>query len=123
MAGELTITVLAAKDLKSTDFFGKMDPFCVLKVGTASEKTKTHVDGGKNPIWNETFTFQINDELEATAELYDEDLLTAPDLLGTVSIDLAKLRSKLKDHIELPVITKNEKHRGLLVVKLAFTPA
>jgi hypothetical protein len=51
----------------AVDFFGKNDPYCILLLQAGSTvnrqkwRSKTHQEGGKNPAWNETHTFQINE--------------------------------------------------------------
>ena len=61
--------------------FGKADPYCRLRIGTQEFTTKHNPGGGKNPIWNEEFAFDISSEreiefevsllLEAFAKLFD----------------------------------------------------
>jgi Ca2+-dependent lipid-binding protein len=48
-----------AKDLKDRDWFGKQDPYCILALGSQKVRSRTHIDGGKAPVWNETFNFQV----------------------------------------------------------------
>ncbi len=40
----------------------RQDPYCILRVGGQQFRTRTAVDGGKNPVWNETFTFNCINE-------------------------------------------------------------
>lgn len=35
------------------------DPYCIVKCGGQTFKTRTAKDGGKNPVWNETFTVGV----------------------------------------------------------------
>jgi hypothetical protein len=36
-----------------------MDPYLVCKVGTVESKTNTLEEAGKNPKWNERFTYDL----------------------------------------------------------------
>ena len=49
--------------------FGKADPYCSIRIGTQDFSTKPVVGGGKNPIWNEQFVFDISNEKELDMEV------------------------------------------------------
>jgi Ca2+-dependent lipid-binding protein len=51
--GILTVNVLRAKLLKDQDVFGKMDPFCEVKVGHQVKTTKVKEEAGLTPEWNQ----------------------------------------------------------------------
>ncbi len=36
---------------------GKQDPYCVITLGGKTYRSNTNTDGGKNPVWNQLFTF------------------------------------------------------------------
>lgn len=55
---KVTVKIVCAQILKNHDMFGKMDPYCIAKMGTQQHKTQIHRRGGKNPFWNETFTLK-----------------------------------------------------------------
>lgn len=75
LPNELTVSILRAKDLLIMDSAlmgkGSSDPRVVVVVG--SEKKKTEVmHKNLSPVWNEKFTFQIND-LESSIAITVED--------------------------------------------------
>lgn len=76
-------------------------------------------DGGKNPVWNEQFRFNIINENSVSIQLMDEDV-TLPDLIGNARIDLAKARTYGSDAIQAPVISKSGKQHGFIQVALSF---
>eukprot|EP00955_Chlamydomonas_euryale_P100007 365253-Chlamydomonas_euryale.AAC.35 len=56
------------------DTFGKQDPYVVVRVGRQTYKTKVQHNGGINPVFNETFVFNMtsaNDELKIVLREYD----------------------------------------------------
>ena len=54
--------------------FGKQDPFAEIGIRLQKFKTKTHTDGAKAPVWNETATMDVLDLTEEmTVQVYDED--------------------------------------------------
>ena len=54
--GNLIIKIVKANNLVNADIFDLSDPFCVVKVGEQSQKTKV-IDNNLNPIWEEIFSF------------------------------------------------------------------
>ena len=53
--GVLIFKVVQGKLLRNTEFFGQMDPFLQVEINGKTYKTTTIKEGGKNPVWNETF--------------------------------------------------------------------
>lgn len=70
------------------------DPYAVLKVGGQTFRTKTHTDGGKNPVWNETFAVNVINDNTADLTLYDSDV-GKDDVIGTATVGLAKVRARV----------------------------
>lgn len=55
---------------------GEMSPFVTIEYQGMEFKTLTIKNGGKHPVWNQTFEihlFSLNDEVKITC--YDEDML------------------------------------------------
>eukprot|EP00798_Chlamydomonas_sp_ICE-L_P005073 gene5073-34871_t len=98
-AGALKVTIETASGLKDKDLFGKSDPYALLKCGGQQFRSKTCKGGGKAPVWNETFTFQIITENTLDVTIMDDDMIRDA-LLGTASISLAKVRVQTRDKVE-----------------------
>lgn len=68
--GKLTIKCLRGLDLKAGQgMFGKADPLCKLRIGTQEYSTQPNPSGGRNPVWNEEFVFEIANEREIEVEV------------------------------------------------------
>ncbi|GAX80957.1 hypothetical protein CEUSTIGMA_g8392.t1 [Chlamydomonas eustigma] len=119
-AGELSFRLDFAKGLKDKDLFGKQDPFCIITCGQQQFKSHTHTDGGKNPVWNETFKFNIINENEVKLEVRDEDV-AGSDTIGHATVSLAKARTSGSDCLQAPVMSKSGKQHGFIQVTMAFT--
>ncbi len=52
-SGKFILVVKEANLIHDTEVFGKMDPYCLIKVGGLTKKTKVHNNGGKKPRWGE----------------------------------------------------------------------
>ena len=80
--GTLRLEVIEAKLTRDTEFFSKMDPYCVVECRHEKFRTNTLNGAGKTPRWNQTFTFDIKyigDDLHL--KVFDEDV-TASDLVS-----------------------------------------
>ncbi|CAA3028706.1 synaptotagmin-5 isoform X2 [Olea europaea subsp. europaea] len=74
--GVLSMTVISAEDLPSTDLMGKSDPFVEIILKKSEQKNRTRVlNDTLNPIWNQTFDFVIEDGLHELLilEVWDHD--------------------------------------------------
>ena len=49
------------------------DPYVKLTIGSQEMVTKVHDKGGKNPMWDETFEFNIATEKELILEIMDKE--------------------------------------------------
>ena len=76
-AGTMIVTLDFASELKDVQWFGRQvrslycflpylrsltrplmpsqDPYCKLKIGNQEFRSKTATDGGKSPVWDQTF--------------------------------------------------------------------
>jgi len=119
-AGVLSFTLEYGKDLKDMDWFGKMDPYAVIKCGTQTVRSKTHIDGGRHPVWAQTFEFNIINENTVEISVYDEDNTSKDDIIGTATVSLAKVREQRADKAAVPLMSKKGKQNGFIHVSLAF---
>ena len=120
-SGKLLVKPLTAKLTRDTETFGKMDPYCKIWLENEIKKTKTHQDGGKYPSWNDTFTFQRNLECLLYLEVWDEDTISADDLIGETTISLSEVFEKKKTQIWYTISYKG-KDAGKVLISLEFIP-
>lgn len=97
MAGRLVIRPLGAKLTHDTDFFTKMDPYCVVRLGHSSQKTAVAKSAGKLPVWRDELVFREITVSEVVFEVWDRDTATADDLVGEARLDLRKLPSEIQE--------------------------
>ncbi|XP_070613668.1 cytosolic phospholipase A2 epsilon-like [Erythrolamprus reginae] len=92
----LTVKIIKIKNLRKADLFTQSDCYVSLYLPTASVKrmkTQTIKDS-KDPVWNETFHFRIQNKVKNILEfnVYDEDKITKDDHLLTVMFDVSKIQ-------------------------------
>ena len=89
--GVLIVKPISARLTRDTDTFGKMDPYCIFKIGTMKQTSKTHSSGGKMPKWNDILTFNITNADKMQVEVWDKDSASSDDLVGIALIDLKQV--------------------------------
>mmetsp|Transcript_13178 Transcript_13178/g.31016 ORF Transcript_13178/g.31016 Transcript_13178/m.31016 type:complete len:133 (-) Transcript_13178:286-684(-) len=96
--GVLTVKIIKANNLADKDFLGKTDPYVKLELeqdnlirdkdyGTQVTSTK---HGEVNPVWDETFTFNIPtlNNMVLSLKVYDDDVGSKDDKCGKCKIKL-----------------------------------
>uniref|UniRef100_M3YDT6 Phospholipase A2 n=1 Tax=Mustela putorius furo TaxID=9669 RepID=M3YDT6_MUSPF len=91
----LTVRVLEARNLGWTDLLSEADPYVTLELPTVPGtkfKTKT-ITNSCHPVWNETFSFLIQNQVKNVLELnvYDEDSVTEDDACFKVLYDISEV--------------------------------
>ncbi|KAL6753499.1 C2 domain-containing protein [Haematococcus lacustris] len=120
-AGRLTIKLEFAEGLKDKDWFGKQDPYAVLTCGSQQFRSRTCVDGGTKPVWNQDFDFSVINENEVRIKLMDDD--SGPDdHLGNGVVSLASVRQRGSERQPVQLYSSKNKPRGTLYVTLTFAP-
>ena len=62
LQGQLTVTIVKAESLKNMEFISKSDPYVEAYVRVLFKSRTKTIDNNLNPVWNETFTFDIEDK-------------------------------------------------------------
>lgn len=119
--GVLSVTVISAEDLPSTDLMGKSDPFVEITMKKSEQKNQTRVlNDTLNPVWNQTFDFVIEDGLHELLilEVWDHDTF-GKDKLGRCIMTLTRviLEGEVTDSFPL-----DGAESGRLKLYLKWTP-
>ncbi|POI25065.1 hypothetical protein CIB84_011185, partial [Bambusicola thoracicus] len=109
----LSVRIIQARNIKSRDLLTASDCYVRLWLPSASNEklqTKT-IKNSDNPVWNETFYFRIQREVENILELAvcDEDPLTKDDMQFTVLFNIARVRPG--ERVREKFALKSEKER------------
>ncbi|KAL2922865.1 Protein SRC2 [Bienertia sinuspersici] len=104
----LDLTILSANDLRLVTHFSRMAVYVVVSVMDSSynlnsilHKQKTAVDriGGKNPKWNYTVSFTVNDfalqnnQITVIFQIFNKRFIIMDKLIGEVRVTAADLLS------------------------------
>lgn len=91
-AGKLLVTVVEARVAEDQNTFSEMDPYVEIEHRMERFKTKTCTDGGKEPKFNEEFTYDvkyIGDDF--TMRLMNKNSVMNDDLMGEATIKVSSL--------------------------------
>ena len=84
-SGKLKVNVTEARLERDTEWLGNMDPYCVITHRMQILRTKTHTDGGKEPVWNEWHELDVKyfgDDIEIA--IWDAEVMGKDKLIGNV---------------------------------------
>ena len=112
----LLLAPLRAELTHDTDgMFSKMDPFVRLNVNGTFFTTAVHTDGGKKPIWNDSFAIPLVGNGSARISVWDWDGANS-DLVGEAEINTHSLLSHGQSQVlELKF---HDKKAGLLYIQV-----
>eukprot|EP00899_Mesostigma_viride_P026101 jgi/Mesvir1/6676/Mv08905-RA.1 len=115
-------TVIAAYGLRDKELITRQDPYAVIQLSGQHYRTRTHVDGGKNPRWGDRFAFTVNgNEPELTVLVYNGNVVQHDDVIGTARVPLAKVFSTGMDQATVPVIDSKHRTAGQVQLTLTFS--
>jgi hypothetical protein len=119
--GNLLITVVEGRHLCDQEPKGKMDPYCIVKIGMQKKKTLPHKEGGIAPRWGDEMNFDLkgcDDKMLVKFVVKDKDFLI-DDKIGRKEIPLPELAQMNGQWIQL--INKKDKPCGEILVQVSFT--
>jgi len=109
------VTAERAEGLRDKDRFGKSDPYCKIKFGNKTHKTK-HIKNDRSPTWRETFEFHTNaNEIEVTIKDHD---IGFDDEIGKCTITRNEFPSNGQSHLIKKPIEKGGQITGMVELKI-----
>lgn len=100
--------------------FGKADPYARLRVGTQEYSTKPNPSGGKNPIWNEEFQFDISNEKEMEIEVMDKETVGNDKFMGRCKVSIMEWIANGRFEGDLDLQDKSNKPVGRITIASKF---
>eukprot|EP00250_Pteridium_aquilinum_P001477 c11666_g1_i1 orf=308-1747(-) len=128
LQGRLTLTVVKAQSLKNMEMIGKSDPYVVVYVRVLFQRTTKVIDNNLNPVWNETFEFDVEDQetQSLVIQVFDKDIGNDK-LLGVATYPLAKLNAEQSKELTLPLVpsldidnVKDKRDRGSITINTYY---
>eukprot|EP01038_Epipyxis_sp_PR26KG_P005989 gene5989-8246_t len=119
--GKLYIKCLRGVELKAGQgMFGKADPYAKMRIGTQEFSTKPNPGGGKNPVWNEEFAFDISNEKEVEIEVLDKEAVGNDKFMGRCKISIIEWIANGTFNGDLDLVDKAGKPVGNISISVKF---
>jgi len=129
--GELVVELIEAKNIKNTDLIGKADPFVQMFVRQTNNKIKRS-QTKKNtlkPVWNETFTIEVEDPetQKLTLRLMDDESVEKSEYIGSAGLSIKEFQPGVKTELWCDILEDPESHatdqiRGQLHISVIYNP-
>ncbi len=119
--GRLGVKCLRGVELKAGQgMFGKADPYARLRIGTQEFSTKPNPGGGKNPIWNEEFFFDISNEKDMEVEVMDKETVGNDKFMGRCKVSIMEWIANGRFDGDLDLSDKAGKPVGRVTISSNF---
>lgn len=103
----LTVHCVEARDLKPLDMDGTSDPYVIVQIENQRIET-SFKKGTLNPVWNESFTFDIHHGRDKLfIEVMDKDTFGEDDSEGICTLSLDRLEDQMKHDEWLELYDRN----------------
>ncbi|KAL3521108.1 hypothetical protein ACH5RR_019257 [Cinchona calisaya] len=132
--GIMEVTLVGARGLKDTDFFGKIDPYVLIQYKGQERKSSIARGQGSSPVWNEKFSFRAEypgavDQYKLILKIMDHDTFSSDEYLGQSTIYLKELlelgveNGKAEIHPrKYSIVAGDQTYSGEIQVGITFTP-
>lgn len=103
----LSVHIVEARDLTSMYKDGTSDPY--VRITLEGQEIESNVKKGTlNPVWNESFTFEILHGRESMKVMVmDKDTFGNDDFKGQTEIDMEQLRDQMKHDMWYDLVEKD----------------
>ena len=119
MPGTFVFRPIEANLSHSTNWFGKMNPYCVFLLDNNHINSQVCENGGRNPHWSDTITIQTQNKSNLLMEVKDKGVLASDDSIGFCLIDLNEIESQGQVSKWYPLYYK-KKHAGDILLRTDF---
>ena len=119
--GKLFVKCVRGTELKAGQgMFGKADPYARLRIGVQEFATKSNPGGGKNPVWNEEFTFEISNEKDMEIEVLDKETVGDDKFMGRCRVSIVEWIANQEFKGDLELQDKTGKGVGRITLAVRF---
>lgn len=120
--GTLAVTVIKCGSLRAgRGAFGKADPYVKLQVGEREERTAPVPQGGKEPIFNKGFQFDIVAEKELEVEVFDREVVGEDKLMGRAKVSILDWIAQGKYSGKIDLIDDSKRLAGHIELDATFS--
>ena len=118
--GYMQVMIVAATNLIGKDSSGLSDPYVVIDAGKNNYKTP-HISKTLNPVWLECLDVLLPAATSfLTLSIFDFDLLSANDVIGTATLELANITAGSPPQSTTLPLKNGDQNAGTLFIKYAM---
>ena len=119
--GKLVLNILRGKGLKAGQgVFGRANPLVKIAIGKKVSSTDVHNEGGKNPIWNAEFEFDITTEKEMEIEVLNKEPVGGDKFMGKATVSILDWIALTEFNGSVEILDKTGGFAGELLVQAQF---
>lgn len=107
--GTLIVRPICAKLTRDTETFGKMDPYCVVRVGGQQQRTAVAEGAGKFPNWSDQLVFRKTNEDTIFFAVWDRDSASSDDMVGETTLPLSRFLGQANTEEWVEIMYKGRK--------------
>ena len=102
---QLKVKLLHANFLKDADLITRMDPYAVVEMNGATQRSNVARRQGKTPEWNQLLVFNYSGEQSFFIKFYDKDLIK-DDFLGETVVVLTGMPLSQTHRGTFPIVRR-----------------
>ena len=120
--GTLAVKVVKCGSLRAgKGAFGKADPYVKIKVGEREVRTAPVPQGGKEPVFNKDFSFDIVTEQELDVEVFDKEVVGEDKLMGKAKVSILDWIAQGKYSGKIDLIDDSKRLAGHIELQASFS--
>ncbi|KAL4581178.1 hypothetical protein LXL04_017387 [Taraxacum kok-saghyz] len=120
----LEVNVVCCNKLKDTEWISRQDPYVCVEYGSNRSRTRTNIDGGKNPTFQEKFVYSLIEGLrELNIMVWNSNTISQDDFIAGGKVQLAKVISQGFDDNSWPLQSKTGRYAGEVRLIMHYTNA
>jgi len=119
--GKFEIIIVRGKNLKAGQgVFGRANPYVKINLGDSKAMTKPDTQGGKNPVWEASFQFDITTEKELEIEILDKEEIGNDKFMGRARVEILDWIAQGRFSGPVEIVDKTGHAAGELLIKTSF---
>jgi len=120
MPGTIIIKPLKANLIHENEFFGTLNPYCSISLGTQQVSSQVCRNSGKEPQWSDSLMIKRGYEPSCTLQIKDKEWFKSDDTVGTAEIDIQEVESQGRVN-KWYKIYKNNEPAGEVLLEAVFS--
>ena len=104
-----------------TEYFGAMDVYCKLTIGTQVVKSSVAHDQNRHPVWPDALQVRLGGEQTMHVALYDRDHFTRDDFICETMVNLGEVFNR-GNFTNSYTLMRNGRACGQIMINLEFYP-